>query len=71
MIVSLTWLVFGPVPASAQLLVAKNYAMTPVVAGEPVEVTYELYNQDEEYVMVGDGPWKIPGPPLISMLPLV
>lgn len=55
-VTSLTWLAFGLVVlVRAQLLVAKNYATTHVVAGEPVEVTYELYNQGEEYVMVGGG----------------
>lgn len=52
---SISWLLSGSVLASAQLLVAKNYATPHIVAGEPVEVTYEFYNQGEEYATRGRG----------------
>ena len=45
----ISWLLFGSALVSAQLLVAKNYATSHIVAGEPIEVMYEFYNQGDEY----------------------
>lgn len=46
---SISWVLFGSALVGAQLLVAKNYATLHIVAGRPLEVRYEFYNQGDEY----------------------